>query len=187
MGHPASDVVPVLCSWLEAGGCGFGWLHDRSGGRRFGCAPLIELFVQSQGEGPDTWMQCTCMTILGNFLLLLSHLLLFFTFILEEMYLARVGPEGSSLARLLSEPVTSYLHINVAGSRVAVVPSPLKEGREAIRTGLARVLMLIKGTGRRGVTSWVLADCTRVGSWQGRCAFEIKAMRPVLSPMKETI
>lgn len=103
------------------------------------------------------------------------HIYYYYSFsFLEEMYLARVGPEGSSLARLLSEPVTSYLYINVAGSRVAVVPSPLKEGREAIRTGLARVLMLLKGTGRRGVTSWVLADCTRVGSWQAGALLRLR-------------
>lgn len=69
------------------------------------------------------------------------------------MYLARVGPEGSSLARLLDEQVTSSLHINVAASPVAAVSSPLKEGREAIRTGPARVFMFLKGTGGSGVSS----------------------------------
>lgn len=39
--------------------------------------------------------------------------------------LARVGPEASSLARLFKQLVTSYLHINVAGIRIAVVSSPL--------------------------------------------------------------
>ena len=103
------------------------------------------------------------------------------------MYLARVGPEGTSLVRLLSELVTSYFYINVAVSHVAVVPSPLvKEGREAIRTGTARVLMLLKGTRRRGVSSWVLADGTRLRTLAGRSVFEIRAMWSVLFPMKET-
>jgi hypothetical protein len=41
--------------------------------------------------------------------------------------LARVGPE-TSLTRLLNELGMSYLHISVAGSRVAAVSSPLRGG-----------------------------------------------------------
>ena len=42
-------------------------------------------------------------------------------------------------------------------------------------TGPARVFMLLKGTGRTGVPSWVLADCTRLASLADMRVLEIKA------------